>query len=506
MSLPADLSTLTDDQALTEARRAFGRGDHERARVLFAGLVKRHPHLRGALGASQLAAGRPAEALATFRRVLADRPGDGLAHLHAAFAAQHLGDEPTAIAHLEQAERGLPDQPDRWAQLAERWADRRAFEHAARAAHRALELDPRHGHARLVAAIAARCLGRPDEAIEHCTSGLAAHPSLEHATRLTGELGNALDALDEVAAAYEAYCTRGAMCLQLAHRRSIPLDAYPNEVGRTVRWLASRPPFPRPAPAARSPAFFVAFPRSGTTLMQQMLRQHPSVSVVEERPALAEVARELSAGASCWPSGLGALSGEKLVAARERYWSRLDPDGRARQRAIVVDKMPLNLPLLPVALSLFPGARVLLALRDPRDVVLSGLVQDWKLNAAMVQLVEPQRSAALYDQVMQLWRHLAHRDDVDACTWRYEDLVDRPRMVVGRVLDHLGLPFDPAVLEHHRRAGTELLSTPSRHAVTRRLNRRAVGRWTRYRLAMAPIMPILAPWVHAFGYPANDAA
>src|SRR5262249_22022889 len=125
------------------------------------------------------------------------------------------------------------------------------------------------------------------------------------------------------------------------------------------------------APASdRTPVFLVGFPRSGTTLLEQILASHPQVATLEERDTLDDAASQLMSSDSAlrrW----ALLSSAEIERLRTSYWQRVDAVTPIPLRAAFVDKQPLNAVMLPLIHRLFPDARIFLALRDPRDVVLS---------------------------------------------------------------------------------------------------------------------------------------
>ena len=142
-----------------------------------------------------------------------------------------------------------------------------------------------------------------------------------------------------------------------------------------------------------------------------------------------------------------------------------------------------------------------IALRDPRDVVLSCWMQNFRLNEAMVQFLDIERTAAAYAAVMSFWRD--HRDLLDGryIEYRYEDLVDDFDTTLKRLVAFVGLPRDDGVLGFGKTAAGHVISTPSARDVSGgQIYRRARGRWHRYRVLLEPVLPVLAPCLEAFGY------
>jgi hypothetical protein len=152
---------------------------------------------------------------------------------------------------------------------------------------------------------------------------------------------------------------------------------------------------------------------------------------------------------------------------------------------------------------LFPDARIILALRHPCDVVLSGFMQPFQPNAAMIHFATLADTARFYAQVMELWQAYRAVLPLDVAVIRYEDLVADVAGEARRLLDFLNLPWDDAVLQYAEHARSRAIATPSYHQVVQPIYRRSVGRWRNYGFAFADILPVLVPALAAFGYDAE---
>ena len=167
----------------------------------------------------------------------------------------------------------------------------------------------------------------------------------------------------------------------------------------------------------------------------------------------------------------------------------------------VVDKLPLNLVDAGLISLLFPDARIIVALRDPRDAVLSCFMQDFRLNDAMAAFLGRASTAGLYHAVMSLWLHYRTVLALPWMEYRYEDLVADFEGTVRDLLSFVGEPWDPVVLRYREAIPGRAISTPSYAAVTSPIHGQAVERWRRYADWLAPEAAVLAPYVAAFGYP-----
>jgi hypothetical protein len=144
--------------------------------------------------------------------------------------------------------------------------------------------------------------------------------------------------------------------------------------------------------------------------------------------------------------------------------------------------------------------KVIFALRDPRDVVLSCFMQQLPLNPVSVHYLSLEETAKTYAATMRLWLKLRDQIRNPWIEVRYEETVLDLEGQARRVLDFLGLPWDSRVLEFTRRAQEKHIHSPTYEAVTRPLYTSSIGRWKNYADQLAPTQEILRPYVEAFGY------
>jgi hypothetical protein len=146
--------------------------------------------------------------------------------------------------------------------------------------------------------------------------------------------------------------------------------------------------------------FLLGFYRSGTTLLEQVLEAHPGIVTLEERE-ISGGAAERYLTSSAGLDRLDRLSGEALQNARDDYWRNVVRQGLKLRGKVFVDKHPLNTIKLPLIARLFPEAKILFAVRDPRDVILSCYRRHFQINAAMYELLTLPGAARCYDAVMR---------------------------------------------------------------------------------------------------------
>ncbi|MEW5836823.1 MAG: sulfotransferase [Pseudomonadota bacterium] len=259
---------------------------------------------------------------------------------------------------------------------------------------------------------------------------------------------------------------------------------------------------PLVAPSSRqSPVFVVGFPRSGTTLLEQMLDAHPEFRSMDERAFIHELTERMEQVGQRYPDELANLSGtevEQLRAAYYRMVGRVLPDlGQHR----LVDKNPLNMLCLPMIMRLFPQARIVLCLRHPCDVLLSCTMQSFRSPAFMVLCSSLQRLARGYVAAFEQWFRQVEVFAPRVLEWRYESVVedlDGHLTKLAAFLEVADASPMARFAEHAR--SKRFISTPSYAQVTQGISPRAVNRWHGYREQFEPVMPLLQPTIERLGY------
>ena len=344
-------------------------------------------------------------------------------------------------------------------------------------------------------ALLLRSEGRTEEAL---TAAREVPPEVQP-LRTALLIGQLEDRIGDPAVAFEAFRQANALTANAPSAAGInAADARDRvrdlTVSITPDWYGSwtaRVPEERP-----SPVFLVGFPRSGTTLLDTILMGHERVAVLEEERTFQRV-EELLSGFE----RLAKLDPAEIAHLRTLYFEDVDralPDAAGK---LVVDKLPLNILRLPLIHRLFPDARIVFAQRHPCDVVLSCFMQNFELNDAMANFLDLGDAAEFYDLVMALWERCRAVFPLAVHNVRYEAVVEDLEPEARALLEFVGLPWDPGVLDHSSTArARSVINTPSYSQVIQPIYRQASGRWERYRAQMAPVLPVLAPWVRRLGY------
>ena len=319
-------------------------------------------------------------------------------------------------------------------------------------------------------------------------------------------MGQIYDALGDVSRAFNYFKQANELQSSDPIAKAISLRAFPAVIntfrnliasGATASWTA--PPLPDDTPGL---AFLVGFPRSGTTLLDQILSGHPDLEVAEEKTGLAAAGNHIIATKKKMvPQALSSLSDEDIQELRRIYFATLKGMGVSlRPGSVFIDKLPLNLIYAPFIHRLFPEAKFILALRHPCDSVLSCYMQLFSINEAMIHFLDLERAARFYYLAFTGWEEAAAALKLKTHIVRYENVVQDLKGEVEAALDFLGLDWHDGMEAFDATARSRRIKTPSSGQVTQKIYSSARGRWHKYREYMGNVPETLRPWIEKFGY------
>jgi Tfp pilus assembly protein PilF len=479
--------------------------DLERARHL----VPDDALISNAFGLCLARLNRLHEARTAFQDATRQQPDLAPAYFNLGWVTEDLGllDEAReAFLRAEQLDPNSADPPARLAYLAARTAD---SEGARRHAARALALDPNHPSAQLALALCEfedRHLERAETRLRQVLVEGRMNP-LERAMT-NGLLGDCLDAQNKVVEAFASYaaCNREFAGLYAPQFAASGLESVPAYLSRitayfesagAAAWKGKDQVLPESGPVAGH-VFIVGFPRSGTTLLEDVLAAHPQVCTPGERDGLGAGVRKFLAGAESLDQ-LSRLEWGDLRIFREMYWRDLRDLGLAFDGKVLIDKQPHNTVKLPLITKLFPEAKIMFMTRDPRDVVFSCFRSRFRMNPTNYELLTLEGAARLYDAVMRLADIFRDKLSLTMLDIPYETLVRDFRNAVAALYRYIGLDPEEAAWDPLDRAKTRAIATPSATQIARGLNTEGIGSWRRYADRIAPVLPLLQPWIERFG-------
>ncbi len=239
-----------------------------------------------------------------------------------------------------------------------------------------------------------------------------------------------------------------------------------------------------PAPA---PVFVVGMPRSGTTLIEQIIASHPKAAGAGELFDLDNIVQSLTglnSGALSFPEVVATMSGEQLRQVGARYVAAIRALAPAAER--IADKMPWNFHFAGLIHLALPNARIIHARRDPVDTCLScfSILFEGNSNQYTYDLVELGRFYRAYDSLMAYWRDVLPPGLM--LEVQYEEVVGDLEKQARQIISHCGLDWDDACLDFHKTRRP--VRTSSVAQVRKPIYRSSVGRWRPYREQLRPLL------------------
>jgi tetratricopeptide (TPR) repeat protein len=373
-------------------------------------------------------------------------------------------------------------------------------------AMRALSADP--GNAIAAAALATMQIeaGEPDTAralIEPLVTALP-RPSADR-SMLYSLLGDACDKTGDTAKAFDSYAQSKQDFANIYTERVAdrpPHSAYLEGIGQQLetippshQWADVAAPI---ANAADKHIFLLGYPRSGNTLVENILASLPDVVALEERPTLVEADMAFLTS----DDGLARfanLDQPQLRFYAQAYWDKVQAAGISATGQCFVDMDPLKGSRLPLIARLFPKAKILLMRRDPRDVVWSCFHTNFAFTNAAMDFTTLERAARHYDAMMRLINSAVEKLPLNIHVVRYEALVRNFDSETRALCAFADLPWNTALQRFDRTAKFRGVSTASAGQVRKGLYDGS-RQWERYAKFLDPVLPVLQPWIDKFGY------
>jgi len=481
------------------------RGSPKLARQLFQKGLKRaprHVHLLNSIGLVEEQLGDFASAEAHFTQALKIDSG----YFHARYNLAKMFDSKSEYTkarnlYLEVIKQ-QPKFVEALANLSTILEKEHQLDEAKSLANRALEINPNHVVARVTLANIATREKSFNEVIGLLLPLIQSQQlsPINHA-HVSGKCAYAYEKMGDYKIAFSFY--QGAN--QVLHRyfeaqTQTRESLYaPIAVGRVVDAIANFD-FSYQANKTASPVFLIGFPRSGTTLLDQILSSHSQIAVLEEKENLIDAYTRFPAT----EEGLRELenaSKSELQKLRHEYRNRLEREINSIESIpVVVDKLPLNAIALLHIFRLFPNAKIICALRDPRDCVFSCYQQRFGMNQAMFQFLNLETAVAYYDQVMTIISKIHDAGAFSMHFIRYEKIIQGFEDEVKALIDFLELEWEDALLDYQTTARSRSISTPSATQVIQPLYTSSIGKWSHYQEWIGSAFEPLDKWVEEWGY------
>jgi len=354
-----------------------------------------------------------------------------------------------------------------------------------------------------------RRTNRVNEAVELLRNHLCDRPERE-TWRINHELANCLDAQGNFSEAIAALLKAKAELRPIAqpflqewHRRAERRREFAGNIDAETlsRWSKVTDAFCE----KHRLAIIAGHPRSGTTLLEQMLARHSEIVTTDETGILrrqfveplvmaAASARAAFEEVDCFDVG-------QLEAGRVFYIQATERQiGEPVRGRLLLEKDPLATGDLGLILRLLPESHIVFPLRDPRDVCVSYFFTILPFNADSAPAIGLESTCVAVSLTLKLWRHWKENIPQPWSEIRYEDLVKNPRAEVAQVLQSLSLPFEEEMLGPAKMGTARGILAPSYADVAEPLYTRAIGRWKNYAEWLEPYATHFEPLLREFGY------
>jgi tetratricopeptide (TPR) repeat protein len=440
---------------------------------------------------------KPVEALAQVDELLASEPrSPSFRNLRAVVLAR-IGDYASAIRIYEELLREYPQQARIWLSLGHALKTEGRQQESVTAYRRAIELEPGLGEAYW--SLANLKTFRFIEADVAAMERQLGRTEISHEDRLQFHfaLGKAAEDASEYQRSFEHYAAGNRL-----RKEAVPYDAglihQQVEKSRalfTTEFLAARRGGGCPAP---DPIFVVGLPRSGSTLVEQILSSHSKIEGTMELPDVVGIVKELSgrtrrSEVSRYPEILAAMSADELRELGERYL-RQTRIQRRTDAPCFIDKLPNNWAHTGLIHLMLPGAKIIDARRHPMSCCFSNFKQHFARGQNFTYSLDD--LGRYYRDYVTL---MAHFDAVlPGRVHRviYERMVDDTETEVRRLLDYCGLPFEDACLRFYE--NDRAVRTASSEQVRQPIFRDAVEHWRHYQPWLGPLQDALGPALDAY--------
>lgn len=472
-----NLATVLRDQAMIVQAEAHFR---EAIRLL-PGMVKAHH----ALGQMLLSVGYHDQAVAVYQDAIRLHPGEQELHFHLAMVLMAMGQNQEALKSFQRVLELSPGNTKACASMSHALEREGDFEEGYELLRPLLESDEPDVDVVLAYAALAKHLAHQSQAMELLEGVLKRRISVEQSKSVHFALGKLHDEAREYEQAFAHWRSANDLAkMKYDPKKNAQLFADLKTVFSEEN-ISRRPHATNPSAL---PVFIVGMPRSGTSLVEQILASHPEVYGAGELHDIGNLINVLPASVGSrlpYPHSLDDITGAQLDVIAERHLAKLA--GLSPQSSRVTDKMPHNFRHLGMIAMLFPGARVIHCLRDPVDTCLSIYSLPFSTNhlyaSDLAQLGAYYRQ---YQDLMAYWKEVLRIPILEV---QYEEIVANQETMSRKMIEFCGLEWDERCLSFHE--SKRVVTTPSYDQVRQPIYKKSVARWKNYENHLTPLIAAL---------------
>ena len=244
--------------------------------------------------------------------------------------------------------------------------------------------------------------------------------------------------------------------------------------------------------------FLVGFPRSGTTLLDTILRTHSKTLVLEEKNYLENTRNYYFTSKNNRLDAINNISSKEIINLRKHYFDQINID--YKNIINVIDKLPLTITELGFVKKIFPDAKIILALRHPCDVVISCYFSSFKINRAMINFLSIKNTVNFYNKVLDLFEFYENELNLEIIKIKYEDIILNFENETKKLFKFLNLEYEEGINKFYETAkNRKMISTPSYSQVTNPIYSSSIGRWKNYE-SLVKIERPLRKWIRRLNY------
>ena len=245
--------------------------------------------------------------------------------------------------------------------------------------------------------------------------------------------------------------------------------------------------------------FLVGFPRSGTTLLDTILRSHSKIKVLEEEPILLNLRHEFFKSKNNNLTNLLKITESEKNYIRQSYLKKIILN-KLDEEKIIIDKLPLSIIELGFIKIIFPNSKIILAMRHPCDVITSCFFTSFKINDSMINFLKIDNTIDFYNNVFSLFEIYEKEINFEYTITKYEDIINNFKHEITCLLKFLGLEYEAKLEKFHLTAlNRSKISTPSYNQVINPLYQSSIGRWKNYK-KISKHKSKLNKWILKYGY------
>ncbi len=312
-----------------------------------------------------------------------------------------------------------------------------------------------------------------------------------------------LDALKNFSTAFNAFVAMNKFLMESWDYKRVEPESYYKKLKSSLAELKNKN-LSSPVPIqikykSVNPIFLIGFPRSGTTMLDMIIKSHSKIETIEERP-LIENSSEIIGG----PYNIDRIEKMTIAEITDAQNNYID----ARKQFIsqenfdfITDRHPMNILRVPFIHRIFPEAKFILALRHPLDCILSCWMQNFAPNPGMANMTDLTRIAELYDLSMKILDVSRQRYNLNIHHIKYENIVDNFEYEISKLLQYFNLEWENNLSNFHKTAiKSGRIKTKSYSQVSQKLYKTSVYRWQNYESKLVKEYSIVETWMTRFDY------